>query len=70
MLTYVGHANTDYITCFLTNVYLFGYHFAGVCLGLLEFKRPQLSALRSYTLGSKVSILSFMCFFSLLAFFP
>lgn len=25
----------------------------GACLGLMEFKRPQFSALRSYTLGSK-----------------
>jgi hypothetical protein len=43
---------------------------SGVCLGLMEFKRPQFSALRSYTLGSKVSILYSMCLFLPIDFYP
>lgn len=38
----------------LTNAYWYRNHFAGVFPSIMEFKRPQVSALRSYTSGFKV----------------
>jgi len=63
-----------YLVSFYPMLTYVGYNMfpqkSGVCLGLMEFKRPQFSALRSYTLGSKVSILYSMCLFLPIDFYP
>lgn len=58
-----GNKCPGYIIYVLTNAYWYGYHFAGVFPSIMVFKRPQVSALRSYTRGFKVYVLSFMPLF-------